>query len=370
MGPQSTDRLSARAFASGAIAVGCAPRMRPLSFLARLASGRRGEASRAAPPAASAEERLEAARWAHRIVLLREPGSREALERFVAAHPTPREMRDALLRSSEARAQPGFPVLHAMTGDEPPQEVQVAVTPAQREELFRRVQAVWRALGETKPHWSVITTDEFKPENIARTEDAFYAGGEHNVATLLRTLARNGIDPARLRTVMDFGCGVGRLSAALARKFERVVSVDVSVSHLAVAREALARRGLTNVTTHALATIDGLADLPEVDLVFSLIVLQHNPPPVMRALLAGLLERLAPGGAAVVQLPTYLPGGYRFEVEAYLAGGGRDMEMHPLPQAEVFAVARAAGVSVLEVLEDGWTGYGFGARSNTFVFSR
>ncbi|HEX6884893.1 MAG TPA: class I SAM-dependent methyltransferase [Planctomycetota bacterium] len=339
--------------------------MRPFSLLTRLAGGLRSTSSASSPA-----EHLERARWAYRTILLREPDSEEALARFAAAHPTPQALRDALLRSAEARAQPGFPVLHTMTSDEPPQVVQVAVAPAERAELFRRVQAVWRALGETRPHWSVITHDEYGPENIARTEEAFYASGEHNVATLLRTLARNGIDPARLRTVMDFGCGVGRLSVALARRFERVLSVDVSASHLTVAREALARRGITNATTHQLETIEGLAGLPRCDLVYSLMVLQHNPPPVIHALLAGLLERLAPGGLAVIQLPTRLPDSYRFEVGAYLAGGGAGMEMHPLPQPEVFALARAAGVVVLEVLEDGWTGFGFGARSNTFVLQR
>jgi hypothetical protein len=72
----------------------------------------------------------------------------------------------------------------------------------------------------------------------------------------------------------------------------------------------------------------------------------------------------------VIQVPTYLPAGYRFELGEYESGGGQDMEMHALPQGEVFALARAAGVEVLEVLEDGWTGYGAGSRSNTFVMRR
>jgi SAM-dependent methyltransferase len=244
------------------------------------------------------------------------------------------------------------------------------VNPQQQAVLFQRVQETWRALGESQPHWSVLTAETFRPERIEESLDHFYATGNENVATLLRTLERNAIDPSRLRTCLDFGCGVGRLSLALSRHFELVVAVDVSASHLALAREALAARGAANVETRLLETISDVAELPMADLVFSLIVLQHNPPPVMRALFRGLLGRLNPGGVAVIQFPTYLPVGYRFDFEEYVAGRGSEMEMHALPQREAFAGARDAGVDVLEVIEDGYAGYGVGSRSNTFVLQR
>jgi SAM-dependent methyltransferase len=169
---------------------------------------------------------------------------------------------------------------------------------------------------------------------------------------------------------MDFGCGVGRLTAALSPHFAEVIGVDVSASHLELGRDVLAKRGIANVSWRLLEKIGDIPELPTVDLVVSLIVLQHNPPPVMRALLEGLLGRLAPRGAAVIQIPTYLPAGYTFDAHAYLEKPSEGMEMHALPQREVFAVARAAGVNVLEVLEDLWIGYGAGSRSNTFVFRR
>jgi len=37
-----------------------------------------------------------------------------------------------------------------------------------------------------------------------------------------------------------------------------------------------------------------VANLPRVDLVYSVIVLQHNPPPVIHALFAGLLAGSIP----------------------------------------------------------------------------
>lgn len=314
--------------------------------------------------------RLEAALWAYRTILLREAESLEAARVLARNAGTAKQLRDAVVTSHEARAQRGFPVAYSLSGDEPPQPVQVRVTGEQREALFRRVQQVWHALGQTEPHWSVVTSDEFRAANIERNADSFYASGEANVATLGRMLARNGIDAGAIRSCIDFGCGVGRLSVALARRFAEVHAVDVSAAHLEIAREAFARRGIANATCHLLETIDGVARLPEADLVYSMIVLQHNPPPVMRALFAALLGRLRPGGAAVIQVPTYLPAGYRFQVDEYLASPAEGMEMHALPQSEAFAAAREAGADVLEVLEDNWTGFGIGSRSNTFVLRR
>ncbi|HXS53464.1 MAG TPA: class I SAM-dependent methyltransferase [Usitatibacter sp.] len=318
---------------------------------------------------AAPDERRNAVHWAYRILLLREPESDESVAHLARKVGSARKLRDLLLKCTEARTQPGFPILPSMNGTEPPQQVEVHAAPEDEERLFRRVQSVWHALGKEQPHWSVITDDAFRSENIGATRDDFYASGESNIATLRCTLERNGIDPATLQTCLDFGCGVGRLSAALARDFGHVLAVDFSASHLAIAREAFEKLGLPNVTPRLIEQLQDIDVLPDVDLLVSLIVLQHNPPPVMAALLARLLGKLNPGGVAVIQLPTYLPGGYRFRIAEY-APAKDEIEMHALPQREVFAIACAAAVDVLEVLEDTWTGYPVGSRSNTFVFQR
>ena len=45
-------------------------------------------------------------------------------------------------------------------------------------------------------------------------------------------------------------------------------------------------------------TLD-LDTLPEFDLFFSMIVLQHNPPPLIALMLEKIAARLRPGGVAV-----------------------------------------------------------------------
>ena len=117
--------------------------------------------------------------------------------------------------------------------------------------------------------------------------------------------------------------------------------------------------------------IEGLGRLPLMDLIYTRLVLQHNPPPVMERCLVQLLGRLNPGGVAIFQLPTHMPG-YSFRPEEYLvalrAGSLKSMEMHMLPQRRVFELIQAAGCRVLEIFQDESAGPVYD--SYTFIVQR
>ena len=107
-----------------------------------------------------------------------------------------------------------------------------------------------------------------------------------------------------------------------------------------------------------LASFDSLVErLPEFDVFLSVIVLQHNPPPLIVLILKSLLNKLQPGGIAYFQVPTYRRN-YRFRVDEYLrsASPTGGMEMHFLPQHILFDVLQHTGCSLLECREDFCTG--------------
>ena len=83
--------------------------------------------------------------------------------------------------------------------------------------------------------------------------------------------------------------------------------------------------------------------------------LYHNPPPLIKYLLSRLLRALRPGGVAYFQIPTYRKD-YTFNLHDYLTkiceGGEDDMEMHVMPQKDVFEVIYAENCHVLEVQPD------------------
>jgi len=233
----------------------------------------------------------------------------------------------------------------------PPIRIETSATPAQMRAMFDRVGAEWKMLGEADPHWSVLTAPEYKGEGIAANEEAFYATGAAELVEIECFLRRSGVELAPAGTVLELGCGVGRLTCALAERVREVVAVDISAPHLDVARRRLATKGIGNVRLAQLTRFDDLAALPKCDLLMCFIVLQHNPPPVMAEMLATALARVRPGGHAAFQVASYLPN-YSFSVADHLASTVFGFEMHAIPQAVVFEILRKAGFQVLQVEED------------------
>lgn len=253
---------------------------------------------------------------------------------------------------------------------EPALDVEVDATDEEMAQMFAHVRSTWEQLGDDEPFWSVISQEQFRG-HLTHDRATFYELGRSNVTELLATLRRNRIDADELTTCLEFGCGVGRITWLLAGEFTRMIACDVSRAHLEVARSQLDERGIRNVELIQLDHPDGIDNLPHADLVYSVIVLQHNPPPVIEQQLRQLLGRLNPNGVAVLQVPTYAAG-YSFSISDYLSNvdAASGMEMHLLPQARVFRAADDAGCVVLEVFEDNWTGLLPKSASNTFVIRK
>ena len=248
-----------------------------------------------------------------------------------------------------------------------PQDIEVQAPPETLARMVAHVEATWTRLGETEPHWSVVTDPRFKQDHIAHHGDLYRDYGRQDDERFGFACARAGIDLGRYSTCFELGCGTGRITEFLARRFPQVIGADISTAHLAEARAALA--GIGNVSLLHVARLDDLATLPRYDFIYTRIVLQHNPPPVIAVILARLLAGLAPGGAAFVQVPVWIPG-YRFAVADYLAGlQTGPMEMHALPQRDLLAIIHDAGCRVRELREDP-LGPQFGGISNTVVLEK
>ncbi len=132
--------------------------------------------------------------------------------------------------------------------------------------------------------------------------EQFVASGEPLVAATLDWAAPL---PGHARA-LEIGCGVGRCSAALARRFDRVDAVDVSPTMLALA----GRLGLPANVHLQLGSGRDLSGLPDgaFDLAFSHLVFQHVAD---RSAIASYLDELArtlrPGGVAALQFDTRSP---------------------------------------------------------------
>lgn len=288
---------------------------------------------------------------AYRWLLGRDPESAQTAERLAAASLTLAELRDRVLNSAECRAQFDPMRWRPMPLDIPALEIESEATPTQIAALLERIGRAWGALGETEPHWSVLTDERFRGERLAGNLASFMASGETSAKTMAAMLARHGVTPESHPRLVEFGCGVGRVTLPLARRFGQVTGCDVSPGHLAVARAAAEQAGLGRIAWWQVR-VEALLPPAPWDIWYSHLVLQHNPPPLVRHILRQAFAGLAPGGVALFQVPTHIRG-YRFVVADYLArAGDGGMEMHALPQEAVFALAAEAGLQVLEVRDD------------------
>lgn len=310
----------------------------------------------------------EAITWAYQLFLDRPPENetivKDKLERI---HNT-QALRKEFLDSEEFISKGEIHFRPRLSGDEPPMAIEQVQSPADLEKLYLHIQRVWEHLGETEPHWSVLSAEAFKQVNLKDSEQAFYNSGRKAVEILFHTLERNGIDPQSFKTCLEYGCGLGRVTRWLAEKFTQVYGYDISRSHLQSAGHYLENTGIKNVSLHHLQALPELDNLPKVDVVYTIIVLQHNPPPIIARIVAALIACLNPGGVAFFQIPTYHKH-YRFSLQEYLRNEGekQEIEMHVLPQSEVLEIIYNEGGQIVEVLEDSMAGAGLGIRSNSFV---
>jgi SAM-dependent methyltransferase len=289
--------------------------------------------------------------WCYRTLLQREPET-EAVVRWHLTASHWRSMVQAFIGSDEFQTRRPTRLFHPLAL--PPARIDVDIGPERMNAMLAKVRATWRYLGDQAPHFSVLTHDQFRPERLADSIDVFWASGESEATQLVELLARHHVDPAD-KVCVEFGCGVGRVTVALASRFRQVHGCDISQPHLDQAQVRIDELGLTNVALQRCGDAWPMA-LPACDVLYSRIVLQHNPPPLMRALIGTLLQSLRPGGLAIFQLPVFAQN-YSFDVDAWLRRGENlDMEMHCLPQPEVFAAIAAAGCEPVEVREDDSTG--------------
>jgi ubiquinone/menaquinone biosynthesis C-methylase UbiE len=110
-----------------------------------------------------------------------------------------------------------------------------------------------------------------------------------------------GLSPGRGRA-LDFGCGPGRLTQALADRFEEVVGIDISGPMIEEAKRRNTRGSRVRFIVNLADNLE-IIDAGTVDFIFTTITLQHSPRPHMDNYIAEFVRILAPGGVAVFDAP-------------------------------------------------------------------
>lgn len=298
--------------------------------------------------------------YAFRLLLGRDPENETAIEHFshVSDWAT---LRNVFLNCAEFKSK--VKIEPSVGGPDdfitsPPNAVDVEISEEHFDRLVKHVQTAWEILGAEKPHWSVLTNPLFLPDNIDANVAGFYDTGASSVDILVKAAARAGKTLPADWTCFELGCGVGRVTAYLAKRFDHVIASDISHPHLQITSEHLKRNGIENVRLLQLKSLKTLETLEPFDLFYSIIVLQHNPPPLIYRMLQLIFDKVKIGGCVYFQVPVAYPD-YRFSITDYLTTveqGEGAMEMHVLPQPYLFRLLQENGFRILDLQRDNWAG--------------
>jgi SAM-dependent methyltransferase len=163
-----------------------------------------------------------------------------------------------------------------------------------------RLRDDWERLGAEDPLWAVYVAPGTRGGRW--DVERFFALGRREVSAALGELDRLGLRPGR-RRALDFGCGVGRLSQALAEHVDEVVGVDIAASMLAEARRLDRSGGRCQFVLNESADLAFVAD-GSIDIVYCSLVLQHLERGLARRYLREFVRVLADDGVAIFQVPT------------------------------------------------------------------
>jgi len=307
--------------------------------------------------------------WCYRRILRREPESADIVKTRASVEKDFRSLVLGFITSPEYRSDLAFRGLVPL--DRNDMVVDTTGSALELSLVKDRIRETWSQLGVDRPHDSVLTGAEYQPEKIdEEAVERFYATGLEEAAIIAAMLGRSGFTQSNTKVCIDYGCGLGRVTFAVASMFKQVHGYDISANHLRLAQQHAAEFGVENVDFH-LCQVDTIKEaLVPCDFFYSRLVLQHNPPPLIRELLSAALNALRPGGIAIFQVPTYGLG-YEFRIKEYIASARhRDIEMHCFPQREVFALIADAHCKLLEVNQDTAVGRYDKWISNTFMVQR
>lgn len=200
--------------------------------------------------------------------------------------------------------------------------------------------------------WAILTQRERKGRRW--TADEFFAEGRIEITALIDYLRSKGYGPP-FGHALDFGCGVGRLSQALAEYCDTVTGVDIAPSMIASAnhwnRHGDRCRYLVNGTPDLLQLPDATFDL-----IYSNIVLQHMPTIMSWAYLKEFVRVLKPGGLLCFQIPSEpssTPIGILLRIlPVPVVRIIRKMDMYGTKPEQVKSLMDAAGATVVDMQPD------------------
>jgi SAM-dependent methyltransferase len=224
---------------------------------------------------------------------------------------------------------------------------------------LHKLQQHWEGFAQVDPLWA-ICVDAHKRGN-KWTRDEFFETGRREIEGVIEYLLSMGLSTDPALPVLDFGCGVGRLTRALSHRFRECWGVDISPTMVRMAEEFNRDRDGCHFLLNEKDDLRQFAD-ETFGLVYTSIVLQHIQRTYVERYLRELIRVLKPGGIFVFQVPEREKApwisklrnriGLRSKITRLRGRRTLDafyMAMHCIPEKDIRGMLSGQPVNILDV---------------------
>ncbi|MFH1597589.1 MAG: methyltransferase domain-containing protein [Patescibacteria group bacterium] len=165
---------------------------------------------------------------------------------------------------------------------------------------LKNLQKNWDQFAQTDPLWASLTSPD-KKGNKWQIEK-FFKSGEVEIRSIIDYVKSLGVSLSRTRA-LDFGCGPGRLTEALADYFDEVHGVDIAPGMIEFANSHSKHKSRCKYHVN---NDDNLKIFPDnfFDLIYSNITLQHMEVRYSKRYIKEFTRIISPGGLIIFQLPS------------------------------------------------------------------
>lgn len=155
----------------------------------------------------------------------------------------------------------------------------------------------WQGNAKADALWVILTDSKYYGRKWNEAE--FFATGDEEIGRVFGFMKKQGINVSSSGLFLDFGCGVGRNSKALRKRFEGGYGVDISEKMIELAQAHV--HGVKFVVNQSDSLVRFADD--SIEFIYSHIVLQHIPTKYQKQYIDEFLRILRPRGLAVFQIP-------------------------------------------------------------------
>jgi SAM-dependent methyltransferase len=165
--------------------------------------------------------------------------------------------------------------------------------------ILSRLGRSWELLGRNNPFGAILTDRDggIREWNL----DEFLDTGRADARRFFTDLEKIAPGVSRARA-LDFGCGVGRVTRALADYFEQIVGVDIAPSMISEARRLNADTPRSSFIVNSAPHLRQFQSR-SFNVIYCRLVFQHLRPRFVRRYVQELIRVLAPDGVMMFQMP-------------------------------------------------------------------